>query len=114
MTNPVDYFEIGTPDPAATRSFYGGVFGWTFDDVEPGGYGFIDGNKGGLWDTSAMGAGSWAVFYIHVDDIEATLAAATTSGAVVVLPLVDNGAIQFAHLTDPTGNRFGVWHRKVG
>lgn len=113
MSDPVNYFEIGTPDPDAARAFYGGVFGWTFDDAEPGGYGFIDDAKGGLWDTSTTGGGTWAVFYIHVDDVDATLAAATAGGAEVVLPLVDNGTIQFAHLTDPAGNRFGIWHRKA-
>ena len=114
MPDTVNYFEIGTPDPAAARTFYGSLFGWQLDDdVEPGGYGFVDGGKGGLWDTSEMGGGTWAVFYVHVDDVAATIAAAVAAGASVVLPLVDNGAIEFAHLTDPAGSRFGVWHRKA-
>jgi hypothetical protein len=32
----------------------------------------------------------------------------------VQVPLVDNGAIEFAYLADPLGNRFGVWQRKAG
>jgi predicted enzyme related to lactoylglutathione lyase len=28
------------------------------------------------------------------------------------VPYVDNGAIEFAHLVDPQGNRFGVWRPK--
>lgn len=112
MSAPVNYFEIGTPDPQAARAFYGDVFGWTFDDAEPGGYGFVNGAKGGLWDTSVSEAGSWAVFYVHVEDVAATLTAATAAGASIVLPLIDNGTIEFAHLADPAGNRFGVWHRK--
>jgi len=28
------------------------------------------------------------------------------------VPFVDNGSIEFAHLLDPQGNRFGVWHPK--
>jgi predicted enzyme related to lactoylglutathione lyase len=34
-------------------------------------------------------------------------------GATVAVPLVDNGAIEFAHLVDPQGNRFGVWKPKT-
>ena len=34
--------------------------------------------------------------------------------AVVAVPLVDNGQIEFAHLLDPLGNRFGVWRPKEG
>jgi hypothetical protein len=30
------------------------------------------------------------------------------------MPFVDNGAIEFAHLIDPQGNRFGIWRPKVG
>jgi len=34
-------------------------------------------------------------------------------GAAVIVPLIDNGAIEFAHLTDPLGNRFGIWRPKT-
>jgi uncharacterized protein len=28
------------------------------------------------------------------------------------VPLTDNGPLEFAHLQDPQGNRFGVWRPK--
>ncbi|MDL9978473.1 VOC family protein [Microbacterium sp. ASV49] len=112
MDNPVNYFEIGTPDPEAARAFYGDVFGWQFGPASPAGYAMVNENAGGLWDTTDVGGGRWAVFYIEVADIHATLDAAQAAGAGIVLPVVDNGAIFFAHLSDPAGNRFGVWQRK--
>jgi predicted enzyme related to lactoylglutathione lyase len=30
----------------------------------------------------------------------------------VAIPFTDNGVIEFAHLVDPLGNRFGVWRPK--
>jgi predicted enzyme related to lactoylglutathione lyase len=69
----------------------------------------VDGDAGGLWDTTAMGGGSWAVFYVHVDDVQAAVAKAEELGASVALPIIDNGNITFAHLVDPLGNRFAVW-----
>jgi predicted enzyme related to lactoylglutathione lyase len=30
----------------------------------------------------------------------------------VAIPLIDNGRIEFAHLIDPQGNRFGIWRPK--
>ncbi|WP_058625477.1 VOC family protein [Microbacterium testaceum] len=60
-----------------------------------------------------IGGEAWAVFYVEVADIHATLQAAAEQGAKTVRPLVDNGAILFAHLADPAGNRFGVWQRKL-
>jgi uncharacterized protein len=113
MTDTVNYFEIGTSDPAAAQAFYGDVFGWQFHPANSAGYAFVNGTAGGLWDTTGIGAGAWAVFYIEVVDIQAKLDAAVAAGARIAMPLVDNGAILFAHLSDPAGNRFGVWQRKA-
>ena len=109
MTNEIDYFEIGTPAPEASRAFYSGLFGWQIGAPSEAHYSMIEGGAGGMWDTTSMGGGSWAVFYVHVDDVAAAVARAEELGATVALPLVDNGDIQFAHLIDPTGNRFAVW-----
>ncbi|MFJ8896091.1 VOC family protein [Leifsonia sp. NPDC102414] len=109
MSNDVDYFEIGSLDPEASSAFYSGLFGWQIGPPSSAGYRMVGGDAGGLWDTSAVGGGSWAVFYVHVDDVASAVERAEGLGATVVLPLVDNGSIQFAHLLDPSGNRFAVW-----
>ncbi len=68
MSAVVNYFEIGSADPDAARSFYGSLFGWTFSEPSPAGYRMVNGEEGGLWDTTSMGAGTWA---IHVGDLRA-------------------------------------------
>jgi hypothetical protein len=113
MANEVNYFEIGSADPAASKAFYQGLFGWQVGEPSmPGRYSMVNDDKGGLWDTSAMGSANWAIFYVQVDDVQKAIARAEELGASVAIPLVDNGAIEFAHLTDPMGNRFGVWRPK--
>lgn len=113
MTNRIDYFEIGTPQPGQAREFYGGLFGWEIGPPsEPAQYAMVDGGNGGLWDTTGIGAESWAIFYVHVPDVAAAIAKAEELGARVAIPLTDNGQIEFAHLVDPLGNRFGVWRPK--
>ncbi|MEF2977566.1 VOC family protein [Subtercola sp. YIM 133946] len=108
---PVDYFEIGTPDPAAAQAFYGALFDWQFGEASgPAQYRAINGTGGGLWDTTSMGGPTWAVFYVHVDDVQAAFDQAVQLGASVALPLINNGAIEFAHLVDPAGNRFAIWN----
>jgi predicted enzyme related to lactoylglutathione lyase len=111
VANQVDYFEIGTPNPESSRAFYGGLFGWTFGEPSPQAYSMVNGGAGGLWDTSATAMGNWAVFYVHVDDVAASIAHAEQLGATVAIPLIDNGDITFAHLVDPDGNRFAIWRR---
>ena len=58
------------------------------------------------------GCGNWAIFYVQVEDVHAAIDRAQQLGATLVVPLIDNGAIEFAHLADPLGNRFGIWRPK--
>ena len=53
MANKIDYFEIGSPDPAASRAFYGGLFDWEIEERPQGDqpYLMVDEANGGLWDT---------------------------------------------------------------
>jgi predicted enzyme related to lactoylglutathione lyase len=111
MPNVVNYFEIGTPNGDATTAFYGDLFGWSIGEASDG-YRMIESDKGGVWDTASVGGGSWAIFYVQVDDVKAAIDKATGLGATVVVPFTDNGPLEFAHLHDPQGNRFGVWRPK--
>ncbi|MGO4689352.1 VOC family protein [Glaciibacter sp. 2TAF33] len=113
MPNVVDYFEVGSPDPGAARAFYSGMFDWEVGAPSPAQYSMVNGDAGGLWDTTEIGGANWAIFYVHVDDVHQAIADATRLGGTVVLPFVDNGRIEFAHLLDPFGNRFGVWRPKT-
>jgi uncharacterized protein len=113
VTNPVNYFEIGSPDPEVAAAFYSGLFGWTVEPPSgPAPYSMVAGGAGGLWDTSASGGQSWAIFYVQVDDVQASIAEAERLGADVVHPFTDNGGIEFAHIIDPAGNRLGIWKPK--
>lgn len=113
MSNKVDYFEIGSPDPEASKAFYSGLFGWEVGAAtSPAQYSMVNVDEGGLWDTSGMGGANWAIFYVHVDDVPAAIDKATALGATVALPLIDNGRIEFAQLLDPFGNRFAIWRPK--
>ncbi len=114
MTGTVNYFEIGTPNPEQARRFYSGLFGWSFGEPSPVGYEMVAEGAGGMWDTTSdLGGASWGIFYVGVDDVRATIAQAESLGATVLIPLIDNGDIEFAHLADLEGNRFGVWRPKT-
>ena len=112
MSAVVNYFEIGSANPEAARSFYGSLFDWSFGETSPVGYQMVNGDQGGLWDTTSLGGTSWAIFYVQVDDVKAAIARAESLGATVAVPFVDSDALEFAHLLDPQGNRFGVWRPK--
>jgi uncharacterized protein len=109
MPGRINYFELASPDPDATRAFYGPLFDWQFGDSGAQGYASVEQDAGGLWDTKGIGGGTWAIFYVQVDDVQATVDRAVELGATVAMPPVDNGQIEFAHILDPQGNRIGVW-----
>ncbi len=114
MTNKIDYFEIGSPDPDVSKAFYGALFDWEIEDpTGPAPYRMVDEARGGLWDTSDMGAANWAIFYVRVENVHGALDQALRLGATVAIPFTDNGGIEFAHLLDPLGNRFGIWRPKT-
>jgi uncharacterized protein len=111
---------IGTsqPDPDAACSFYGGLFGWEFEDAMPPGspskY-YMARIRGG--DVAAIGsiadgapaAATWHT-YIWVGSADETVARATAAGgAVVTEPFDVMDAGRVAVLTDPEGAAFCVW-----
>lgn len=112
MSNVVNYFEIGTRDANATAGFYGDLFDWQIGEPSDNGYRMVEGDKGGVWDNTDIGGESWAIFYVQVADVRATIDKAEGLGAKVLIPFTDNGYLEFAHLQDPHGNRFGVWRPK--
>ena len=51
----------------------------------------------------------YTMFYVQVDDIEASLAKAASLGGKMVVPKVDIPTGSFAWFSDPDGNVIGLW-----
>ncbi|MEV6524297.1 VOC family protein [Longispora sp. NPDC051575] len=115
--NGIGWFEIGTDDVGGTEAFYGSVFGWRFSEQAP--YRKVStpakrSIEGGVFATGGH-TPNYATFYIVVDDVPATCAAAEAAGGKVLVPAQDgdNGLV-FAHLSDPTGNHIAVYSPQNG
>ena len=114
--NKVDWFQIGTDQPAVAERFYGDVFGWSFgnDDDTPG-YRLVttaggQGPGGGVADTGGDGPGNHAIFFVNVEDTAETCRKAEAAGGkILVAPRDGGGGLVFAHLLDPSGNHLGVY-----
>jgi predicted enzyme related to lactoylglutathione lyase len=109
------------PDPAAAQAFYGGLFGWEFEDVmpaaAPGSYFLarLDGQ-----DVAAIAPGTatpaWNT-YVAVDDAGVAAAdVARLGGSVVSAPEDAGPAGRSAVCADPQGARFRLWQpgRRLG
>ena len=119
MADKFFWYELMTPDVAASRDFYGHVIGWTFAEMGGGGdqpYTIIsagDRPVGGLFGlTDEMRAGgarpAW-IGYIHADDVDAKVKEIEAAGGTLHMPARDvPGAGRIAMLADPGGAPFYI------
>jgi predicted enzyme related to lactoylglutathione lyase len=116
LTNRPCWVDLSTADPAASRDFYAGLFGWQIDvspDPQYGGYAMATRNNVGLagigpsQDPSAPSA--W-MLYVGTDDIDALAEEVKQAGGSVAYGPSDVGDQgRFAVLQDPSGAFFSAW-----
>jgi len=90
MAHPVVHAEIRSQDPDATRRFFADLFGWKIasEGAFPG-YTFIDtGAQGGTFVAISprQSTEDEVLFFVAVEDVEATLARAEQLGGTIVQP----------------------------
>lgn len=109
------WVDLSTSDQAASRAFYGGLFGWSSEEPDPGLGGYLNFSlRGGLVAgcVPAMpGAPTdiWSV-YLATSDAEQTAKAALAAGGVVHAPVMDVGDLgRLAIVADPAGAGVGLW-----
>jgi predicted enzyme related to lactoylglutathione lyase len=115
------WYELITPDPDAAARFYGAVVGWRIvghSDPAAGGmdYRMIErsdgGNAGGVLKLTAEmqqgGARPCWLGYLHVEDVDAAVAAITADGGQVRMPATSIEVGRIAMVTDPQGAPFYV------
>ncbi|WP_018681040.1 VOC family protein [Actinokineospora enzanensis] len=117
--NALAWFEIGTTDVAATRTFYTESFGWTYERDEAAEgvtyYNILpaasDEPIGGLLDLSTMpGSTDYAIPGLRVPDVSTLLERCEAAGGKRVLdPFPDGNGLVIGQFTDPVGNRWSAF-----
>lgn len=112
------WVDTAQPDPKAAAEFYGGLFGWEFEDVMPAGspvpylmarlpggdVGAIAGQPPGT-----AGPAAWNT-YVWVQDADETAAKVRAAGGSVQMePDAASDAGRMAAFADPEGAAFSVW-----
>jgi uncharacterized protein len=115
------WVDTSQPDPEAAAAFYGGLFGWEFEDVMPPGSDgkyFIGRIRGG--DVAAVGsqppgappAAVWNT-YVWVDSADDAAAKVRAAGGrVLTEPFDVMDAGRMGVFMDPEGAAFCVWQAK--
>ena len=105
----IDYVELPGSDLAATKSFYGQAFGWTFTDYGPTYAAFGDSGLDGGFQADPAEAAAKPLVVIYTTDIEAMLAKVSAAGGEVVRPVYTYPGGRRFHFRDPSGNELAVF-----
>jgi uncharacterized protein len=114
--------ELYTSDPAAARSFYQEVFGWSAQEMPMGDFSYTVVTPRGGGESSAQGgimpisaemtaAGMGVAWrpYFEVADCDGAVATAVKEGGKVIAPAMDVPEVgRMASLADPAGAQFAV------
>jgi predicted enzyme related to lactoylglutathione lyase len=117
------WVDLQTTDASAAKSFYGGLFGWQFDDQPmPDGPPYSMALKNGevvagLYtqsaDMAAQGVPPMWSTYIAVDNVDSATQRVKSAGGQVLMPpsdVMDSGRMSF--VADPSGAAVGLWQAK--
>ena len=116
----VAWFDITTSNLARAKTFYGGLFDWTFNPVQ-GTDQAVEIVSRGLAIGTIRGADGAitpfnGVVYVQVTDLPASVKKAAALGATVVpgFPFnLPNGTGAIALITDPSGHPIGMYSRSL-
>ncbi len=117
------WLDLSSSDPGASRAFYGGLFGWDFEEnPTDGGGSYIMATKGGKSVAGIMqqapeqaetGIPPMWNSYVTVDDVEEATARAEEAGGSVMMAAMDvMDAGRMAVIVDPTGGVLCLWQAK--
>jgi predicted enzyme related to lactoylglutathione lyase len=111
MAHPVIHAEIRSADPDATRNFYAALFGWSYSDGAFPGYTFADTGVEDALPTAigpVQGGSEAVLFFVGVEDVEATLARAEELGGTIIQAAQQVPGVTFGVFADSQGHAVGV------
>ncbi|GAA1754397.1 VOC family protein [Agromyces humatus] len=114
MSGEISFIEFGAADAMTARTFYGKLFGWSFESG-PGGGGYVIDGAGVPAGVHGDDQGAAPYVFFRVDDLDAATAAVERLGGTVESAPGDDEAStaifgEFRMCRDDQGSPFGL-HR---
>ena len=108
------YFTIDTPDVDKARTFYGALFGWTFDEAASGPtYAHVADSDPAFGFTKVERAKNFPHLYFRVDDVDALCKRVTELGGKAAVPS-DSASGRSVVVSDDQGVSFSLWQPAAG
>jgi uncharacterized protein len=110
-----NWVDLTTPQPQAAQSFYGALFGWTFEDAGPapgGGRYVLAQSEGGAVGALAHGEPACWNSYVLVDSVEETAERVLAAGGQVIGQPTDVAQGRILAFADPEGAELRIWEAR--
>jgi predicted enzyme related to lactoylglutathione lyase len=106
--------ELASPDIDASTRFYGGLFGWTFEEVPGMEQRYLSiknrgATNGGIREPSPPDAPPHWLVYFGAEEIDAALARVAELGGTKLAGPIDIGIAKFGVVQDPQGATFALY-----
>lgn len=108
----IHYIEFTTSDVERAKTFYGSVFGWSFQDWGPDYISFDKasaGISGGFRRGEPQSADGAPLVALYSADLKATEDAIAAAGGSIVVPTFEFPGGRRFHFSDGCGNVLAVW-----
>ncbi|MFJ6853554.1 VOC family protein [Streptomyces sp. NPDC091271] len=121
MAGEISFFELGVAEPERARTFYAGLFGWTFEPGTAEGGGFAISTPGAPGGVHGGDPGAGPYVFFRVDDMRTAVALVRELGGTVTdeidvggdeETIARFGRFQLCH--DDQGSPFGLHQPPAG
>ena len=108
------YFTLDTADIGKAKAFYGGLFGWTFDEeASKSTYAHVAGSNPAFGFVKAERPSSEPNLYFRVDDINTACAKVSELGGKAAIPAESSTGLSCV-VCDDQGVSFSLWQAAEG
>ncbi len=112
MSIQLGYFTLETVDIAKAKAFYGGLFGWTFED-QGSTYAHVAGSNPACGFTKVERASGHSNLYFKVEDVDAAVVRVSELGGRAAVP-ADSASGRSVTVCDDQGVSFSLWKPAAG
>jgi hypothetical protein len=108
---PIAYIEFPSQDVAASKRFYGSLFGWSFQDFGPDYASFTDAAVDGGFNSDSSHRTSAPLVVLDTDDLELMCEKVKSAGGSITLPIFPFPGGRRFHFKDLSGNELAVMQK---
>lgn len=112
LPDQINYLELPSLDPQASKAFFSTLFGWHFEDYGPDYIAFSNaGIAGGFYRANivATPAEGGVLVVLKSANLGQSLAEVTATGATIVKPIFSFPGGQRFEFLEPGGNQLAIW-----